>query len=565
MKPAILYAAKSTEDTKGSIPTQLEDGRALAEREGLTVLGEYRDEAKSAYHGNRGDGLASAVADCERLSTEHGRAYLIVQHSDRLARGNGKDAKHLTEYAIWALKKDVRIMSVQDPGTFPEGENALLMAAVTGQRNTEDSKRKALAVSDGLKRRVKDGRALGGPCRYGYRRLYRPGVKDGTTESYLVLDDEHAAVIRRICDEYASGGTHRSIAAGLVRDDIPAPKGGKWSQATVKAILHSKFYLGVLVDKEGNEIPAEHPAIIDRNTYDRVQAASCSQARRTGGRHAPGAHLFTRGLLKCGKCGSTMFPRKNRDRDIYYCGGRSNLGVEFCDQPSLDREVVDGAFMAYLTKHLLDVAETRRQVQERIALEITAASNAVRTADEQAARADARLSRVRRDYQDGKLAVEDYNEMRAELAPELEAAQHQAKQARAKLKDVQASHSETDTEAETLRLVGDYQALASSIEQAKTVDIKALRMTLRQAFAAVVYTTAEALSLPEVAGVPTGAHGAKEAVFAGTGLLIPMLTPDSIIGIGADDRPEVQRVPVPLAQLIEHAPVNSGLRQGRGV
>ena len=32
-KPAILYAAKSTEDIHGSIPTQLEDGRKLAERE----------------------------------------------------------------------------------------------------------------------------------------------------------------------------------------------------------------------------------------------------------------------------------------------------------------------------------------------------------------------------------------------------------------------------------------------------------------------------------------------------------------------------------------------------
>jgi hypothetical protein len=29
---AILYAAKSTEDKRGSIPTQLEDGKAFADR-----------------------------------------------------------------------------------------------------------------------------------------------------------------------------------------------------------------------------------------------------------------------------------------------------------------------------------------------------------------------------------------------------------------------------------------------------------------------------------------------------------------------------------------------------
>ena len=36
---AVIYAAKSTEDTHGSIPTQLEDGRALAKGQGWEVVG----------------------------------------------------------------------------------------------------------------------------------------------------------------------------------------------------------------------------------------------------------------------------------------------------------------------------------------------------------------------------------------------------------------------------------------------------------------------------------------------------------------------------------------------
>jgi Resolvase, N terminal domain len=47
---AICYAAKSTEDHGGSIPDQLADVRALCEREGYGVVGEYSDEAKSAYN-----------------------------------------------------------------------------------------------------------------------------------------------------------------------------------------------------------------------------------------------------------------------------------------------------------------------------------------------------------------------------------------------------------------------------------------------------------------------------------------------------------------------------------
>lgn len=34
--PVVVYASKSTEDVHGSTPTQLQDGHALAQREGWT-------------------------------------------------------------------------------------------------------------------------------------------------------------------------------------------------------------------------------------------------------------------------------------------------------------------------------------------------------------------------------------------------------------------------------------------------------------------------------------------------------------------------------------------------
>src|SRR6516225_5539262 len=97
IRAAIVYAAKSTEDRHGSIPTQLADGRKLAAQRGFEVAAEWQDEAASAYHGDRGPGLAKAMAECERLSTEHGTSALIVQHSDRLARGDAKQARHLIQ------------------------------------------------------------------------------------------------------------------------------------------------------------------------------------------------------------------------------------------------------------------------------------------------------------------------------------------------------------------------------------------------------------------------------------------------------------------------------------
>jgi hypothetical protein len=78
-QPAAIYAAKSTEDKRGSIPDQVADCRALAEREGLAVDGrEYEDKNASAYSGDRGPRLAAAQAECERLAVKHGEAALIV-------------------------------------------------------------------------------------------------------------------------------------------------------------------------------------------------------------------------------------------------------------------------------------------------------------------------------------------------------------------------------------------------------------------------------------------------------------------------------------------------------
>jgi hypothetical protein len=94
----VIYAAKSTEDVRGSIPTQLADcRRAIGARGEREVAAEFSDEGASAYSQNRGMGLAGALACAADIACSDGTAELWVQHSDRLARGDGKRAQ-LREY-----------------------------------------------------------------------------------------------------------------------------------------------------------------------------------------------------------------------------------------------------------------------------------------------------------------------------------------------------------------------------------------------------------------------------------------------------------------------------------
>lgn len=194
---AILYAAKSTEDVRGSILGQLEDGREYAKTAGLEVAAEYSEQEVSAFKGNRGPELAAALRHVERIG-----GTLVAQHSDRLARGDGMQARHLVEIALWARRSGVRIHCLEDPSTF----ESLVLAAMMGERNMEDSRRKGAAVAAGIARRRATGRAVGGRS-FGWTRR-----RDENDERVLVLDTDQAPVVERIYDEYLGGAALFAIA-----------------------------------------------------------------------------------------------------------------------------------------------------------------------------------------------------------------------------------------------------------------------------------------------------------------------------------------------------------------
>ena len=110
----------------------------MAEREGWSIAGEYQDEAASAWSGDRGarSCRGTRLALAERVAP----SVVVVQHSDRLARGDARQAQHLVEIVLWAVKSGVTIRSVQDDH-FAEESTSLLMGALDGaaeHRGLED-------------------------------------------------------------------------------------------------------------------------------------------------------------------------------------------------------------------------------------------------------------------------------------------------------------------------------------------------------------------------------------------------------------------------------------------
>jgi DNA invertase Pin-like site-specific DNA recombinase len=467
---AVLYAAKSTVDTKGSNAMQLADARVFAERHGLQVVAEYTDEDASAYHGNRGPGLAAALEHAERLGGS-----LVVQHSDRLARGDGVQARHLVQLVFEAKSRGIRLRSVEDDSSL----ESVLMAAAMGERNTEDSRRKSAAIKAGLARRRESGRRTGGQT---YGLTWRRNEHD---ERETVPDPAQAAIVERIYAEYLAGRNVLQIVKALNGDGIRASRGGKWKPATISSVLANPLYAGLV--RDGSKlIEGQHEAIIERKRWDEVQALrkAKAQTHRTG-RSTLGCHLFRKGFLRCGQCGAAMVPRTERNKDgslreTYRCYGRYTDPAH-CSTDSQPRAAIDTAVYNYFEQVGLDVEATRDQLAaatERKVAEVTALLEA---AEREASAAASRLARVKRDYAIGELNAEEWREFREELEPEAEAASAERERLNAQLAEVKAGPKLEGLEDEVIEQLTHIRAAVAG-EVRDAAGVEGARVTLLRLF-----------------------------------------------------------------------------------
>ena len=190
-----------------------------------------------------------------------------------------------------------------------------------------DTSRKIRAV---LKAKAERGERLGSRAPYGYRKA--PDTKK------LIVDEEAAAIVRRIFAMCAGGSGPSQIARILKKEQILTPtmyaytRYGithtcldtahpyNWSDSAIANLLENEIYLGNTInmkhssrsykDKRRVEHPREeclvfentHPAIITREVWDVVQRVRKNKRRLT---KMEEQNKYS-GLVFCADCGSNM-------------------------------------------------------------------------------------------------------------------------------------------------------------------------------------------------------------------------------------------------------------------
>ncbi|HEX8754112.1 MAG TPA: recombinase family protein [Solirubrobacterales bacterium] len=468
--PAIIYAAKSSPDERGSIPDQIRRCQELADGEGYEVIAVYQEENVSAYNDDRGPELAAALEHAAQAG-----AALIVWHSDRLARGDGEKNRHLVEILLDAMRKGYRLRSVEDDRTF----ESVSSAAQMGDRNYEDSRRKGGAVREGLARRRAAGKRTGGSS---YALTWRRNERD---ERETIPDPDKAPVVDRINAEYLAGRPILHIVKGLNADRIPTHRGSKWSTATITSILENPLYAGLVRDGD-RLIEGQHEAIISRERYEealRLRKARAQTHRR--GRGPVGQHLFRQGFLRHGACGGGMSPRTNRNKDrslreTYRCNGHYTDPAS-CPLTSVEREPIDTAVYEFFERVAFDVEQTRAQMGAAVEQKIAEVSGLLASAQQQAVTARERLERVKDDYLAGELLAPEWRELRGELEPALQAADSECERLADQLAEVEAGPDLAGMESELVEQMARIRAaLAGRVSDAAGVD--AVRAALMSIF-----------------------------------------------------------------------------------
>jgi hypothetical protein len=246
---------------------------------------------------------------------------------------------------------------VQDDSTFT---NPLLIMAL-GERNAEDSRRKAAATAAGRRRAAERGEWCGN-VPDGYRIERTP--QGATIERCVVKDEERIEVYTLLFDLMREGATVNQVVAEFRRRGFrTAPLRARrrpFDAVRLNKAITNPFYAGLMVSKgeiigEGNWQP-----YVELDEWHRLQGERRERVRhqpRPVGR--PPTGLLAR-LVRCGACGGAVVQqrsgaRKDGSRRRTYTCQRHMHGAGACTVKPFDAEQVESLILDGLDRLLGDV------------------------------------------------------------------------------------------------------------------------------------------------------------------------------------------------------------------
>lgn len=320
-----IYVRKSTEDANRqvrSIEDQIVDCRALADKLGLTVVGEPIRERQSAMEAGKRPLFDALLKDLKQGKIDG----IIAWHPDRLARNSiesGKIIDMLDQHQI----KDLRFHSHQFSND-PNGKMLLGMLFVFAKHYSDDL---GFKVRRGVRKRFSEGMS-GGTPKHGY-------IQHGGRYEPDHHGNDNFKLIRTAWEMRLQDKQYPEISEFLLKNDYEKhyhpedkEKGGRvdeWRKltmddSTLSRMFRDPFYCGILVQAEQEtdltdpELGLDFEPVITREEFAQVQALVPDGKR--GKDKKKQFFLPCRNFVYCDVC------HDSRPMSVYATGRKKNGG-----------------------------------------------------------------------------------------------------------------------------------------------------------------------------------------------------------------------------------------------
>ena len=350
-----LYYRLSQEDERQGESVSIDNQRAIlrkyAEEHGFEIHGEYIDDGVSGTTFDRPE--VQRLLDDAKTGVVN---TIIVKDLSRFGR-NYIEVGQYVDYVFPAF--GIRFIAIQDNvDTENRDSNAMEMMPIMNIFNEWHAANTSKKIRAVLKSNAKDGKYHARKAPYGY-------VKGDDEKKTPIIDEEAAAVVKRIFEMRASGLSPHKIADILNAEGILNPSRysmdkygivgkrnhfGLWSFCAVNSILNNPTYLGHMAQQRWSSISYKnhkrykrdesewitvyntHEPIITQELWDKVREVekSVAQGRKTkrGYTHPLSGFLF------CADCGGKMKMNSiNRNGKVdfnFNCGNHVRLGKSYC-------------------------------------------------------------------------------------------------------------------------------------------------------------------------------------------------------------------------------------------
>lgn len=302
---AVIYARFSSHGQREqSIEGQLLDCHEYAKREGIVVIDEYVDRAKTGRLDDR-PAFQRMIKDASRGQFQ----VVLVWMLDRFARNRYDSAI----YKQRLRKYGVRVVSVKE--NISEGPEGIILEGVLESVAEYYSANLSSNIRRGQRENISGGLHCGGRTPFGFKSV---GVK-------LVPDERNAPIIREVFRRYADGTSKTDIVKWLGETGARTNKGKPFTFSSFNRTLSNTTYIGRLM-RNGEEIEGAAEPIIEQDVFDRVQERLKATARAPAASKAKVEYML-QGKGFCGHCGNTLIGESGRGSkgatyNYYTCSAR---------------------------------------------------------------------------------------------------------------------------------------------------------------------------------------------------------------------------------------------------